>query len=169
MLPLSSVPPLMVCRRKKKGKGKKKKKRRSPHSFSFPLYYYLFLGIFFILIGETGHAIGHLEFLEECGDPATNMAFGTTEENLKSAIAGETHVIPLFPFIFLSTFVFPPISFSLFSPSLSPPLSEKEYTDMYPGMARTAREEGFDDVADWFEQLAMAEKSHAGRFQVFFS
>eukprot|EP00009_Paramoeba_aestuarina_P005283 CAMPEP_0201521606 /NCGR_PEP_ID=MMETSP0161_2-20130828/15101_1 /ASSEMBLY_ACC=CAM_ASM_000251 /TAXON_ID=180227 /ORGANISM="Neoparamoeba aestuarina, Strain SoJaBio B1-5/56/2" /LENGTH=120 /DNA_ID=CAMNT_0047920269 /DNA_START=190 /DNA_END=552 /DNA_ORIENTATION=- len=81
--------------------------------------------------GETGHAIGHLEFLEECGDPATNMAFGSTRENLKSAIAGETH----------------------------------EYTDMYPGMARTAREEGFNDVADWFEQLAMAEKSHAGRFQ----
>ena len=37
---------------------------------------------------------------------------------------------------------------------------------MYPGMARTAREEGFDDVAEWFETLAMAERSHAGRFQV---
>ena len=40
-----------------------------------------------------------------------------------------------------------------------------EYTDMYPGMAKTAREEGFEDVADWFETLAKAEKSHAGRFQ----
>ena len=40
-----------------------------------------------------------------------------------------------------------------------------EYTDMYPGMARTAREEGFDEIADWFETLARAEKSHAGRFQ----
>ena len=40
-----------------------------------------------------------------------------------------------------------------------------EYTDMYPGMARTAREEGFTDVAEWFETLAKAEKSHAGRFQ----
>src|SRR5437899_10414826 len=40
-----------------------------------------------------------------------------------------------------------------------------EYTDMYPGMARTAREEGFDEIADWFETLAKAEKSHAGRFQ----
>ena len=40
-----------------------------------------------------------------------------------------------------------------------------EYTDMYPGMARTAREEGFGDIADWFETLAKAEKSHAGRFQ----
>ncbi len=40
-----------------------------------------------------------------------------------------------------------------------------EYTDMYPGMARTAREEGFAKVADWFETLAKAEKSHAGRFQ----
>lgn len=39
-----------------------------------------------------------------------------------------------------------------------------EYTDMYPGMARTAREEGFNEIADWFETLAKAEKSHAGRF-----
>ncbi len=41
----------------------------------------------------------------------------------------------------------------------------REYTDMYPGMARTAREEGFGEIADWFETLAKAEKSHAGRFQ----
>jgi len=40
-----------------------------------------------------------------------------------------------------------------------------EYTEMYPGMARTAREEGFAEIADWFETLAKAEKSHAGRFQ----
>jgi rubrerythrin len=40
-----------------------------------------------------------------------------------------------------------------------------EYTDMYPGMAKTARDEGFDEIADWFETLAKAEKSHAGRFQ----
>jgi rubrerythrin len=40
-----------------------------------------------------------------------------------------------------------------------------EYTEMYPGMAKTARDEGFDDVAEWFETLAKAEKSHAGRFQ----
>jgi rubrerythrin len=40
-----------------------------------------------------------------------------------------------------------------------------EYTDMYPGMARAARDEGFTDIADWFETLAKAEKSHAGRFQ----
>ena len=40
-----------------------------------------------------------------------------------------------------------------------------EYTEMYPGMARTAREEGFGEIADWFETLAKAEKSHAGRFQ----
>jgi rubrerythrin len=36
---------------------------------------------------------------------------------------------------------------------------------MYPGMARTARDEGFKEVADWFETLAKAEKSHAGRFE----
>ena len=40
-----------------------------------------------------------------------------------------------------------------------------EYTEMYPGMAKTAREEGFGEIADWFETLAKAEKSHAGRFQ----
>ena len=40
-----------------------------------------------------------------------------------------------------------------------------EYTDMYPGMAATARGEGFAEIADWFETLAKAEKSHAGRFQ----
>jgi rubrerythrin len=39
-----------------------------------------------------------------------------------------------------------------------------EYTDMYPGMAKTARDEGFAEVADWFETLAKAEKSHAGKF-----
>ena len=36
---------------------------------------------------------------------------------------------------------------------------------MYPGMAKTARNEGFSEIADWFETLAKAEKSHAGRFQ----
>jgi len=40
-----------------------------------------------------------------------------------------------------------------------------EYTQMYPGFARTAREEGMDEIAEWFETLARAEKSHAGRFQ----
>jgi rubrerythrin len=39
-----------------------------------------------------------------------------------------------------------------------------EYTQMYPGMAKTAREEGFAELAEWFETLAKAEKSHAGRF-----
>ncbi len=40
-----------------------------------------------------------------------------------------------------------------------------EYTNMYPGMAKTARDEGFDEIADWFETLAKAERSHANRFQ----
>lgn len=39
-----------------------------------------------------------------------------------------------------------------------------EYETMYPGMAKQAREEGHDDIAEWFETLAKAEKSHAGRF-----
>ena len=81
--------------------------------------------------GETGHAHGHLEFLEVSGDPATGLPIGGTSLNLKAAIAGETH----------------------------------EYTDMYPGMAKAARGEGFDEIADWFETLAKAERSHANRFQ----
>ena len=64
-------------------------------------------------------------------DPATGEPIGGTSDNLKAAIAGETH----------------------------------EYTDMYPGMAATARDEGFDEIADWFETLAKAERSHANRFQ----
>jgi rubrerythrin len=39
-----------------------------------------------------------------------------------------------------------------------------EYTQMYPGMAKTAREDGLAELAEWFETLAKAEKSHAGRF-----
>ena len=81
--------------------------------------------------GETGHAHGHLEFMESVGDPATGLPIGGTSLNLKAAIAGETH----------------------------------EYTDMYPGMAKAARDEGFAEIADWFETLAKAERSHANRFQ----
>jgi rubrerythrin len=40
-----------------------------------------------------------------------------------------------------------------------------EFTEMYPGFARTARDEGFEEIAEWLETLARAEKSHAGRFQ----
>ena len=81
--------------------------------------------------GETGHAFGHLAYLAETGDPATGQPIGPTADNLKAAVAGETH----------------------------------EYTDMYPGMAKAAREEGFDEIADWFETLAKAERPHANRFQ----
>ncbi|HEX4328254.1 MAG TPA: rubrerythrin family protein [Burkholderiales bacterium] len=81
--------------------------------------------------GETGHAHGHLEYLEAVGDPATGLPIGASRDNLKSAVAGETH----------------------------------EYTDMYPGMAKSAREEGHTEIADWFETLAKAERSHANRFQ----
>ena len=79
---------------------------------------------------ETGHAFGHLDFLKEAGDPVTGVPIGSTEQNLKSAIEGETY----------------------------------EFTEMYPGFARMARNEGFDEIAEWFETLAKAEKSHAGRF-----
>lgn len=79
---------------------------------------------------ETGHAFGHMDFLKEVGDPVTGVPIGTTEENLRSGIEGETY----------------------------------EYTQMYPGFAKTAREEGFEELAEWFETLAKAERSHAGRF-----
>ena len=79
--------------------------------------------------GETGHAFGHLDFLAATGDPVTGEPVGSTEENLRSAIVGETY----------------------------------EYTEMYPGFARTARDEGFIEVAEWLETLARAEKSHAHR------
>ena len=41
--------------------------------------------------GETGHAHGHLEYLEACGDPATGEPIGDTVANLKASIVGETH------------------------------------------------------------------------------
>ncbi|MDQ3368105.1 MAG: rubrerythrin family protein [Myxococcota bacterium] len=40
-----------------------------------------------------------------------------------------------------------------------------EYTQMYPSFSKVAREEGFEEIAEWFETLARAERSHAGRFQ----
>ena len=39
----------------------------------------------------------------------------------------------------------------------------REYTEVYPGYARMARDEGFEDIADWFDTVARAERSHAGR------
>jgi rubrerythrin len=80
--------------------------------------------------GETGHAFGTFDFLREVGDPVTGEPVGATDDNLRSAIAGETH----------------------------------EYTEMYAGFAKSARDEGFAEIAEWFETLARAEKSHAGRF-----
>jgi rubrerythrin len=81
--------------------------------------------------GETGHAYGHLAYLEALGDPATGLPIGPTAANLQAAIAGEAH----------------------------------EYTEVYPAMAKTARAEGFDEIADWFETLARAERSHTNRFK----
>src|SRR5260370_19275393 len=62
--------------------------------------------------GETGHAHGHLEYLEEVGDPATGKPIGRTDDNLRPAIPGDTH----------------------------------EYTDMYPWIALTAREDGIRET-----------------------
>ena len=73
--------------------------------------------------GETGHAFGLLDLLTELDDP-------DTEDNLRAAIASETH----------------------------------ESTDLYPGFAATARDEGFDEIGEWMETLARAEGSQAARF-----
>src|SRR3970040_1870350 len=40
--------------------------------------------------GETGHAHGHLEYLEQVGDPATGLPIGFSRQNLSSSVAGET-------------------------------------------------------------------------------
>src|ERR1700752_1490677 len=81
--------------------------------------------------GETGHAHGHLEYLEAVGDPATGLPIGETRLNLKAGLAGET----------------------------------PGDTDMCAGMPKAAREEGFGEIADWFETPAKAERSHANRLQ----
>ena len=81
--------------------------------------------------GETSHAFGHMKYLKQVGDPVTGEPIGTTAQNLKSAIAGETY----------------------------------EFTQMYPGFAKTAREEGFEEIAHWFEVLSKAEKSHAAKYE----
>jgi rubrerythrin len=83
--------------------------------------------------GETAHAFGHFDMLLRfgAGDPVTNLPVGTTENNLRSAIAGE----------------------------------EYEFSEMYPGFAKVAREEGFDAVAEWFEVMAKSEKAHANTFK----
>ena len=39
-----------------------------------------------------------------------------------------------------------------------------EYTDMYPGFAKVAVEEGFEDIAKIFEAIAVAEKQHEKRY-----
>ncbi|MBU4485082.1 rubrerythrin family protein [bacterium] len=40
-----------------------------------------------------------------------------------------------------------------------------EWTDMYPGFAKIAREEGFGEIADVFEAIANAEKQHEKRYK----
>jgi len=42
---------------------------------------------------------------------------------------------------------------------------EHEWTDMYPGFAKVAREEGFEQVAKAFEAISIAEKQHHKRYQ----
>ena len=44
-------------------------------------------------------------------------------------------------------------------------LEESETTQSYPEMAQVARQEGFEEIARWFESLARAEDSHAEEFR----
>lgn len=44
-----------------------------------------------------------------------------------------------------------------------------EWTEMYPGFAKVAREEGFDQIAYIFESIAVAEKEHEKRYQTLLS
>ena len=39
-----------------------------------------------------------------------------------------------------------------------------EYTDMYPGFAKTAVEESFEEIAEIFKAIAVAEKQHEKRY-----
>jgi len=102
------------------------RRRRFLVSAVLPYLYILFRST---AAGETGHALGHIDYLEF--DPATGLATGTTRKNLQSVIEAETG----------------------------------EYESLYPEMARVAREEGFEEIANWFEVLGKAERSHARRFQ----
>lgn len=84
---------------------------------------------------ETSHALGHLEFLAEVGDPMTDEPIGHTRQNLAAAIAGEL----------------------------------REANEIYPAMARIAREEGLEEIAAWFEATAKRAKIHAARLSAAFA
>jgi len=81
--------------------------------------------------GETAHALRHLGFMRQVGDPVTKVPVSDVRGMLESAIKGESY----------------------------------ECTSMYPDFAKTARQEGFEEIAKWFETLAKAEKAHAGKFK----
>ena len=82
--------------------------------------------------GETGHAHGHLEYLETVRRPGDG-----------SAVRQDAR-----------------------KPERPPSPARRTSTPTcIPGMAKAARDEGFGEIADWFETLAKAERSHANRFQ----
>lgn len=80
---------------------------------------------------EDNHAMGHLEFLQDTGDPVANQPITNTLEMLQAAIISENH----------------------------------DASTMYPEFARVAREEGLEEVAEWFDTLSVAEGIHLRRFQ----
>lgn len=85
--------------------------------------------------GENGHAFGHLDFLTRGGESGA-------EDEAEEEGAGACTEDNLKSAIEHET---------------------REYTEVYPVYARAARDEGFDEIADWFDTVARAERSHAGR------
>jgi len=109
-----------------------------------------------------------------------NLKGSKTETNLKEAFAGESQANRRYLYFASKADVEGHLEYleAVGDPATGLPIGETklnlkaaiagethEYSDMYPGMAKSAREEGFAEIADWFETLAKAERSHANRFQ----
>ena len=94
---------------------------------------------------HDGHTVAgaHPVRRQRRGDPARTAGEGAIGDRLfRAGVATENDVHPL---------------------GRRPGVPRKDLRQR-PGFARQAREEGFVEIAEWFETLAKAEKSHAGRF-----
>eukprot|EP00802_Teleaulax_amphioxeia_P032110 Tamp_35861.p2 GENE.Tamp_35861~~Tamp_35861.p2 ORF type:complete len:165 (+),score=54.08 Tamp_35861:56-496(+) len=83
-----------------------------------------------VAASEEAQAMGHLEWLQEFGDPVSNQPMGSTKENLNCAIVGETHDADV----------------------------------LNAEAAKTAKAEGLEDAAYWFETVQGADTQHKNRF-----
>ena len=79
---------------------------------------------------KVGQAMGHLQYLELLGDPATGLVIGDALDNLEAARVGESN----------------------------------KASEMFPGFAETAREEGLTEIAEWFESAIRTDEGHADKF-----